>query len=159
MALPDVKERWTSRINEVTIGATKDEGGTRGKTVTVGGQSTLPFMTFEGEIPNKPVIAGYVADEVPDWPDFLKDAIGSETNSAAEWAQKCVSEYGVDMISLRMLSADHHPGGSRPELQIGEVSGQPHHPGRSLSGNEQGAQSSIPHHGLGIFYSALNILP
>lgn len=76
MAIPDVKEKWTSKINEVTLGATKEQGGTRGKTVTVGGQTTLPFLGFEGELPNKPVIAGFVADTVPDWPDVLKSAIG-----------------------------------------------------------------------------------
>jgi acetyl-CoA decarbonylase/synthase complex subunit delta len=57
MQIPDVAEKWTSPINTVTIGATKEQGGTRGKTVTVGGQSTLPLLTFEGQIPNKPVIA------------------------------------------------------------------------------------------------------
>ena len=106
MQLLDVKEKWTSRINTVTIGATKAEGGTRGRTVTVGGQTTLPFMTTEGEIPHKPVIAGYVADMVPDWPDVLTNAIGKEINSPAEWAQKCVSQFGVDLISLKMIGAD-----------------------------------------------------
>ena len=106
MAIPDIKEKWTSKINEVTIGATTEQGGTRAKTVTVGGQSTLPSLTFEGEIPHKPVIAGFVADTAPDWPDVLKDAIGSEINSPTEWAQKCVEEYGVDLISLKMIGAD-----------------------------------------------------
>lgn len=106
MEIPDVKEKWTHKIKEVTIGATKDQGGTRAKTVTVGGETTLPFMTSEGEIPNKPVIACYVADTVPDWPDALKNAIGKEINSPVEWAQKCVKEYGVDLISLKMVGAD-----------------------------------------------------
>jgi acetyl-CoA decarbonylase/synthase complex subunit delta len=106
MAIPNVNERWTSKINEVTIGATKEQGGTRAKTVTVGGQTTLPFLTFEGELPNKPVIAGYVGDTVPDWPDFLKNAIGNEINSPVEWAQKSVEEFGVDLLSLKMVGAD-----------------------------------------------------
>ena len=106
MAIPDVKEKWTAKINEVTIGATKDQGGTRGKTITVGGQSTLPILTFEGELPNKPVIAGYVADVVPEWPGVLTDAIGGEVNSPVEWAQKAVQEFGVDLISLKLLGAD-----------------------------------------------------
>jgi CO dehydrogenase/acetyl-CoA synthase delta subunit (corrinoid Fe-S protein) len=80
MQLPDVKETWPIRINTVTIGATKEQGGTRGKTITVGGQTTLPYR-FEGQIPNKPVIAGYIADVVPDWPDVLKNAIGKEINN------------------------------------------------------------------------------
>jgi len=57
MEVVDIKEKWTNRINTVTIGATPQEGGTRGRTVTVGGETTLPFLTFEGEIPNRPVIA------------------------------------------------------------------------------------------------------
>jgi acetyl-CoA decarbonylase/synthase, CODH/ACS complex subunit delta len=115
MAIPDVKEKWTAKINEVTIGATKEEGGTRGKTVTVGGQTTLPFLTFEGEIPHPPVIAGYVADTPPDWPDLLKNDIGSEVNNPAEWAQKSVEEFGVDLISLRMVGADPAGNDASPE--------------------------------------------
>ncbi|MCK4804036.1 MAG: acetyl-CoA decarbonylase/synthase complex subunit delta [Spirochaetes bacterium] len=106
MEIPDVKEKWTSKINTVTLGATKEDGGTRGKTVTVGGATTLPFMTSEGEMPNKPVIAGFVSDTAPDWPEVIKEAIGKEINSPAEWAQKCVSEYGVDLISMKMIGAD-----------------------------------------------------
>ena len=37
MTLPEAKEKWSGQINTVTIGATKTEGGTRGRTVTVGG--------------------------------------------------------------------------------------------------------------------------
>ncbi len=106
MEIPDIKEKWTSRINEVTVGATKEQGGSRAKIVTVGGQTTLTSLTFEGEIPHKPVIAGYVADTVPGWPDVLKNAIGGEINSPVEWAQKCVAEFGVEMISLKMIGAD-----------------------------------------------------
>ncbi len=106
MEIPDVKEKWTSKINTVTLGATKEDGGTRGKKVTVGGATTLPFMIFEGEMPNKPVIAGFISDTAPDWPEVIKEAIGKEINSPVEWAQKCASEYGVDLISLKMIGAD-----------------------------------------------------
>jgi acetyl-CoA decarbonylase/synthase complex subunit delta len=108
MAIPNVKERWTGSINEVTIGATKEEGGSRGSKVTVGGHTTLPFLTFEGEIKNPPVTAGFVGDVVPDWPDFLKKAIGDEINSPAEWAQKNVEEFKTDLISIKLLGADPH---------------------------------------------------
>lgn len=120
MAVPDVKEKWTSVINTVTLGATSAEGGTRGKTITVGGQSTLPLLDFEGELPNKPVIAGYVADTPPDWPDVLKDAIGGEINSPTEWAQKAVEEFGVDLISLKMVGADPAGKNADPE-ECGKV--------------------------------------
>ncbi len=115
MQIPDIKEKWTARINEVTIGATRLQGGTRGCTVTVGGQTTLPLLTFEGAIPHPPVIAGYVADAVPDWPDMLKEAIGPEINSPVEWAQKCVEKFGVDLISLKMIGADPAGRNASPE--------------------------------------------
>ncbi len=84
MAIPDIKENWINRINTVTIGATRENGGTRAKTVTIGGETTLPSLIFEGEIPHRPVIAGLVVDTVPeDWPDVLKKAIGKEINSPA----------------------------------------------------------------------------
>jgi len=107
MEIADVKEKWTNRINTVTIGAAADEGGTRGKTVTVGGETTLPNLSFEGEVPNPPVIAGLVVDVVPeDWPDVLKSAIGNEINSAADWAGKCVEEWKVDLVCMKLLGPD-----------------------------------------------------
>jgi len=106
MQIPDVKEKWTGKINEVTLGATREEGGTRGKKITIGGQTTLPYLSSEGEIPNKPVIAGFVADVVPDWPEEVIKAIGGEVNSPVEWAQKNVQEFGVDLISLKLIGAD-----------------------------------------------------
>ena len=115
MQIPDVAEKWTSTINTVTIGATKEQGGTRGKTVTVGGQSTLPLLTFEGQIPNKPVIAGFVADAAPEWPDVVKNAIGKEIASPVEWAQKCVQEFKVDLISLKLIGADPAGKNATPE--------------------------------------------
>lgn len=106
MAIPDIKESWTSSINKVTIGATKENGGTRAKTITVGGQTTLPYLTFEGSIPHPPVIAGFVSDVVPDWPDALKNAIGKEIASPVEWAIKSVKEFRVDLINLKLIGAD-----------------------------------------------------
>jgi acetyl-CoA decarbonylase/synthase complex subunit delta len=120
MQIADVNEKWTAAINQVTIGATKAEGGTRAKTITVGGQTTLPFLTFEGAIPNRPVIAGYVADVVPDWPDMLVQAIGKEINSPVEWAQKYVQQYKVDLISLKMIGADP-AGKDRPAADCAKM--------------------------------------
>lgn len=115
MGVPNLKENWKNNINEVTIGATKDQGGTRGSTIILGGQAALPFMSFEGDIPNKPAIAGYVSDIVPDWPDVLKNAIGSEVNDPVEWAQKSVSEFGVEAINMRFLGASPNVKDKSPE--------------------------------------------
>ena len=121
MQVVDIKEKWTNRIDTVTIGATAEQGGTRGGTVTVGGETTLPFLTFEGEIPNRPVIAGVVADVVPDgWPVVLKEAIGDAINSPAEWAQKCVEDFGADLISLKLIGCDP-AGANRSPAEAAET--------------------------------------
>ncbi len=120
MEVVDIKEKWTNPINTVTIGATSEDGGTRGSTVTVGGETCLPILTFEGEIPHRPVVAGIVTDVVPDWPEVLKNAIGEVINSPAEWAQKCVEDFKVDMISLKLIGADP-TGAKRSPAEVAET--------------------------------------
>jgi acetyl-CoA synthase len=52
-----LKENWSGSVRTVKIGATAEEGGTRTSVVVVGGETAMPFMDFEGVMPNKPVIA------------------------------------------------------------------------------------------------------
>jgi acetyl-CoA decarbonylase/synthase complex subunit delta len=106
-AIPDLNETWTGQILQVTIGATAGEGGTRGKTVTVGGETTLPFLHFEGLMPHKPVIAVEVSDRRPeDWSDLLLRAWGDVLSDAAAWAARA-EEAGAELIALTLDSA--HP--------------------------------------------------
>ena len=107
IAMPNVKETWTGKILEVTLGAGPDQGGTRGKTVTVGGETTLPFLHFEGEIPHRPVIAVEISDRTPDdWSDLLVRAWGEVLGDSAAWAARA-EEAGADLIALTLDSA--HP--------------------------------------------------
>ena len=107
LAMPEVKENWTGRIVEVTLGAGKDQGGTRGSTVTVGGETTLPFLHFEGSIPHRPVIAIEVSDRRPeDWSSLLQTAWGEALGDPAAWAAKAEAA-GADLIALSLDSA--HP--------------------------------------------------
>ncbi|MFQ6090777.1 MAG: acetyl-CoA decarbonylase/synthase complex subunit delta, partial [Candidatus Bipolaricaulia bacterium] len=96
--IPDVKKSWPSQINTVTIGATPEEGGTRAKKITVGGETTLPFYHFEGEIPHPPVVAMEVWDVPPeDWPELVKEPFAEAVDDPGEWAKRCV-EYGADLV-------------------------------------------------------------
>ena len=107
IAMPNVKETWTGKILEVTLGAGPDQGGTRGKTVTVGVDTTLPFLHFEGEIPHRPVIAVEISDRTPDdWSDLLVRAWGEVLGDPAAWAARA-EEAGADLIALTLDSA--HP--------------------------------------------------
>lgn len=101
-------EKWCGRIYELIIGATKDEGGSRKSKVKIGGENCLPFLHYEGEMPNAPHIAMEVWDmEPPEWPDILRKPFGKSLSNPIEWANKAIEQYGVDLICLRLLST--HP--------------------------------------------------
>jgi acetyl-CoA decarbonylase/synthase complex subunit delta len=100
------KEKWSGKVREITLGATAADGGTRAKTVTVGGETTLPYLHFEGEIPHPPVIAIEVQDRKPaDWSPVLLEAWGDVTEDPAAWA-KAAEEAGADIITLKFSLHD-----------------------------------------------------
>jgi len=100
------KERWTGTVREVTLGATAAEGGTRTKTVTIGGETTLPFLHFEGEIPYPPVVGIEIQDGYPaDWSPALLEAWGDVVNDPAAWAQKA-EEMGAEVLMLKLRGTD-----------------------------------------------------
>ncbi len=102
MQIANVAEKWTGAVKEVTIGATKDQGGSRGKTVTVGGAKSIPFMDFDGDQGKRIAIAMDVYDIPPeDWPEPLLKNYQDVVNDPASWAKKCV-EYGADLICLKL---------------------------------------------------------
>ncbi|MHB1004654.1 MAG: acetyl-CoA decarbonylase/synthase complex subunit delta [Chloroflexota bacterium] len=99
-------DKWAGKVIEVKLGATKDEGGTRGSTVTVGGESSLPYLAFEGSMPNAPVVAVEVQDVAPtDWSPVLVEAWGDVLQDLAAWARKAVA-LGAKVIALKLRSAD-----------------------------------------------------
>jgi acetyl-CoA decarbonylase/synthase complex subunit delta len=101
-------EKWASTVNVVTIGATSAEGGTRTSVVTVGGDTSLPFLHFEGKSPHRPAIAMEVLDVAPEqWPAPMAEAVGDISSEPAVWARKCVEEWGAELICLRLVGA--HP--------------------------------------------------
>ena len=104
--MPEVEipiEKWTGKVKEVKLG-----GGGR-KEVIVGGETTLPFLTFEGSHPNPPKIAIEVRDSEPSgWPSPLLSAWGDAVKDPGAWAKKAV-EFGADIIALKLVSA--HPEG------------------------------------------------
>lgn len=100
MAVTIAKEKWTSQVNELVIGKEPN-------IVRVGGETTLPFLHFEGQVPNKPVVALEVWDMEPaGWPEVLTTAFPGVLNDPVAWAKKC-EEYGADLICLTLISA--HP--------------------------------------------------
>ncbi|ATW24370.1 CO dehydrogenase/acetyl-CoA synthase subunit delta [Candidatus Formimonas warabiya] len=115
MAVQVLKERYASQVGTVVLGATKEKGGTRSVSLTVGGESALPFQHYEGTIPNRPIVAMEVVDVEPNWPQPLKDALGDVVKDAVAWAKKCVDEWGADAIYVKLEGADPDGANKSPE--------------------------------------------
>jgi acetyl-CoA decarbonylase/synthase complex subunit delta len=106
-------EKWSGAVRTVTLGATGD-GGTRTSTVTVGGETTLPFLHFEGSMPQKPVVAVEVQDRYPEeWSAEALAAWGDDAKDPATWAKKAV-ELGADLIALKLRSTHPDLGDTSP---------------------------------------------
>ncbi|UCB57745.1 MAG: acetyl-CoA decarbonylase/synthase complex subunit delta [Candidatus Omnitrophota bacterium] len=117
MSVELLKEKWSNTINTLTIGGT----GTRTSKVTVGGESTLPYLFNEGDIPNKPVIAMEIFDAEPvDWPEVLKEPFKDVFKNSAEWAKKCVNEYKAELLCLK-LQGTHPDFGNASTDKAAEV--------------------------------------
>jgi acetyl-CoA synthase len=100
------KESWDGVVREITLGATPAEGGTRSHTVTIGGSTAMPFLHFEGQTPNKPVIGIEIQSRKPDdWSDLLYKAWGDAMNDPGEWA-KAAEKAGADVIFLKLALTD-----------------------------------------------------
>jgi acetyl-CoA decarbonylase/synthase complex subunit delta len=105
------KDKWPGSIKTITIGATTEEGGTRAKVVTVGGQATMPYLQFEAPTPNKPVIAIEIKSHRPeDWSPLLAEAWSDAMADPAQWAKKA-EETGADLLVLA-LTVDDTPEGA-----------------------------------------------
>ncbi len=103
------KEKWSDVINVVTI-------GTEDTKVNIGGQTTLPFLFQEGDIPNRPVVAMEIWDIVPaDWPDSLVEAFKDCWKDPIAWAKICQDKYKADLICLKLQGAHPDTGNKTPD--------------------------------------------
>lgn len=114
-------DKWPGQVKTVTLGATPEQGGTRSHTVTVGGETTLPFMHFEGETPHRPVIAIEIKDRRPDdWSPLLLEAWGDVVDDPAAWA-KAAEAAGADLIELMFNQTDAAGNPTTPESAVRAV--------------------------------------
>jgi acetyl-CoA decarbonylase/synthase complex subunit delta len=99
-------ETYPGKVVEVKLGATRSEGGTRGKTVVIGGETTPAFYTFERPTPHPPVISLDVFDmEVP-LAKAVKMHVKDVLGNPAAWAKLAVDKFGADMITIHLISID-----------------------------------------------------
>ena len=102
MPIPEITESFAGSVSRVTIGATKADGGTRTSTITVGGAGNVVYGGSVEQMSEKPVVAMDVLDTSPqDWPDALAECYKDVFDSPADWAKKCVEEYGAEAVCIR----------------------------------------------------------
>jgi len=95
-----VKEKYNASVRQITFGK-------EGNTVTVGGATSYPFYTFEGDMPNKPKVAMEIWDMEPEeWPEAATAPFKDVINDPPAWAKKCQDEYGAEIIVLQLKSTD-----------------------------------------------------
>ena len=115
------KNKWPGAVRTATLGATAQDGGTRSHTVTVGGETTLPFMHFEGQTPHKPVVAVEIKDRRPDdWSPLLLQVWGEAVNDPAAWA-KAAEAAGAQVIVLALSLTDQDGNPNSPQAAVGAV--------------------------------------
>jgi acetyl-CoA decarbonylase/synthase complex subunit delta len=99
MALEMPKTAYNGKIKEVKLG--KDSP------LIVGGESSYPFYLFEGREPNLPKIAMEVYDSPPEeWPPAAIEPFADVYQDPVAWAQKCIHDYGAEMLCLQLTSTD-----------------------------------------------------
>ncbi|MEJ2758439.1 MAG: acetyl-CoA decarbonylase/synthase complex subunit delta [Anaerolineales bacterium] len=114
MTLELPKDKWSGKVQEVVIGATSEDGGTRSKTVTVGGESTMPFIHYEAETPHRPILALEIRDSKPtDWSNLLLEYWGDTAEDPAKWA-KAAEEAGADMLVMYLNLTDSEGNPNTP---------------------------------------------
>lgn len=94
------KESYSGKVYEVSIGTEK--------VVNFGGEGMLPFLSFDGAVKNRPLIAYEVQDIPPDdWPETVKKAYEGVSNNPVDWAKYCQDKLGAKAIALRLIGT--HP--------------------------------------------------
>ncbi|MBI3960566.1 MAG: acetyl-CoA decarbonylase/synthase complex subunit delta [Chloroflexi bacterium] len=118
-------EKWSGAVREVTLGAGPAEGGSRSRIVTVGGETTLPFLHFEGKIPHPPQVALEIKSRRPaDWSPLLLETWGDAARDPAAWAA-AAERAGADLILLTLDLADSPAEAQKTVASVLQATGLP----------------------------------
>ena len=91
-------DEYSGVVNLVKLGKGNNE-------ITVGGDCTLPFYSFDKKQESKPIIAIEIYDEVPgNWPACVSKYYSDVFSDPVLWAKKAISDFGADAICLQLKS-------------------------------------------------------
>ena len=97
MAYKMPTQKYSGRIQEVTIGSD----------LKLGGESVLPFYSFDGDTGNKPAIGMEIWDIFPEsWPKGVLNAFKDVADDSVKWAKYCEEKYNPDFICIKFEGAN-----------------------------------------------------
>jgi acetyl-CoA decarbonylase/synthase complex subunit delta len=97
---------YTGQIREITLGATKAEGGTRSKTITVGGHKGPAWNLFQSPPKHPPVVAADVFDMRIKLAKAVRLHYDDVMDDPVDWARLVIDKFGADFITYHMISTD-----------------------------------------------------
>lgn len=100
------KTDYPGRVREVVLGATRREGGSRARALTIGGAEAPAFTLFDRPIVNRPVISMDVFDTRVPMPKALRAPFEEVRDDPAEWARLNVHRFGAKAVTVHLLSTD-----------------------------------------------------
>ena len=103
--LPPI-ETYPGKVVEVKLGATKSEGGTRGKSITIGGETAPAFYTFERPVLHPPVVTIDIFDMKVPLAKAVKMHVKEVLDDPAAWAKLAVDKFGADLLTVHLITID-----------------------------------------------------
>jgi acetyl-CoA decarbonylase/synthase, CODH/ACS complex subunit delta len=99
-------QTYPGKIVEVKLGGTKGEGGSRGKSIVIGGETSPAFYTFETPVVHPPVVTLDVFDMALPLSKAVKMHVKEVIGDPAAWAKLAVEKFGADMVTVHLISID-----------------------------------------------------
>jgi acetyl-CoA decarbonylase/synthase complex subunit delta len=112
---------YPGKVREVTLGATRRSGGTRGKVLTIGGSTSFPFSHPAQPPPREPAVSLDVFDTHVPMPKALKAHVKEVLDDPAAWARLNVEKFGADAVTVHLLSTDPLLGGTSAQQAVRTV--------------------------------------
>ena len=106
--------KYSQSIQEITLGATKGQGGSRGSTITIGGHTAPAWDLFQAPPKHPPVITADVFDMPISLAKAVKMHYKEVLDDPAEWAKLVVNKFGADAVTLHLISTDRALGDTSP---------------------------------------------
>ncbi|TFG30662.1 CO dehydrogenase/acetyl-CoA synthase subunit delta [Candidatus Thorarchaeota archaeon] len=106
--------KYTQSIQEITIGATKGQGGSRGNTLTIGGHTAPAWDLFQAPPKHPPIVTADVFDMPISLAKAVKMHYKEVLDDPAEWAKLVVNKFGADAVTLHLISTDRALGDTSP---------------------------------------------